>query len=139
MAKKKLTLEETVKLHRKLWKWLSRHPFEFKNYCPKYIEVVNEYGYYFQNECFMCEYVKQIRNENDEYFAVPDACGLCPLDWTDGGRYPMRKICAGTGLYAEWYCVNDNNILGVLKKMWLARKIAKLPLKKEYKEAMKRC
>lgn len=84
----KLTREQAIKEHRKMWNWLAEHPDMDKD---DYLKL-NDFEYV-ENECFLCHYSHQ----NDKKCCGED----CILDWgkTSG--------CIGTtfnlGLYKVYY------------------------------------
>lgn len=79
----KLTKEQAIREHRKMWNWLAEHPDKCKS---DYLEL-NNFGH-INNDCFLCEY----SNQNNGRFCDKD----CILHWgnTNG-------------------CCEEGNILGL--------------------------
>lgn len=129
----RLTREQAIEEHRKMWNWLAEHPDKDKDY---YLEL-NNFGY-INNECFLCEYSHQ----NDGEYCGND----CILNWgeVDG--------CIGNalnlGLYRIYleqkdllYFINKDSEWSkdIVKGLRLlisrtARAIAELPERKENEE-----
>lgn len=127
----KLTREQAIKEHRKMWNWLAEHPEKDKD---DYLES-NDFEY-IKNECFLCHYNQQ--NEG-KY------CGEeCIIDWGDTGG--CIGITFNLGLYQIYYeltsllCdINKNSEWSkdIAKGLRLiisrtARAIARLPEKGEF-------
>lgn len=112
-----ITFKKTVYNHRQLWKYI----------CYKIIETEDKISKseYFENydidiprcECFLCEYIKYHRNK----------CKYCPLKW--GKEYTCTGVGDSPGLYSKY--INSNEWE---EAYYYARKISKLPIKKEIKE-----
>lgn len=105
----KLTREQAIKEHRKMWNWLAEYPEKDKG---DYLES-NDFKYV-ENECFLCHYSQQ----NEEKY-----CGEeCIIDWgdTDG--------CIGTtfnlGLYKVYYELTSL-LCGINKNSEWGKDIAK--------------
>lgn len=126
----KLTREQAIKEHRKMWNWLAEHPEKDKG---DYLKS-NDFKYV-DDECFLCHY----NHQNDE-----ECCGEeCIIDWGDAGG------CMGSmfnlGLYKVYYELtsllrdinkNSERSKDIAKGLRLiisrtARAIAELPERKE--------
>lgn len=94
----KLTREQAIKEHRKMWNWLAEHPEKWKN---DYFEIHHEQLGHINNDCFLCEYDYQ--NEG-KY-----CCEECIIDWGDTGG--CMSTTSDLGLYTVYYelkCLLDN-------------------------------
>ena len=124
----KLTREQAIKEHRKMWHWLAEHPEKCKE---DYFEVYHEKFDYMINDCFLCEYSRQ----NSGYYCGGD----CLCDWGEAND------CMGSsqklGLYELYcrlknhlYCIDENSVWSkdIIEGLQLiisrtARAIAELP------------
>ena len=124
----KLTREQAIKEHRKMWNWLAEHPEKCKE---DYFEVYHEKFDYMSNGCFLCEYSRQ----NSDYYCLEG----CLCDWGETNN------CTGSskrmGLYElyidlknDLYCIDKNSVWSedIINGLRLiisrtARAIAKLP------------
>lgn len=122
----KLTREQAIKEHRKMWNWLAEHPEKDKD---DYLEL-NDFEYV-ENECFLCHYSRQ----NSGYYCGGD----CLCDWGEANG------CIGSspkiGLYELYcrlkkhlYCIDENSVWSkdIIEGLQLiisrtARAIAELP------------
>ncbi len=102
--RKKLTItkREAIRLHRKMWKWLAKHPTKKKSEWPGM-------KYYVRADCFLCEYSRNFGEE----------CLCCPLDWEVGSC-----LCPRVGYFSLWYKARGK------KRAALALKIANLKERK---------
>jgi hypothetical protein len=100
---KKLTIEESIKLHRELWGWLAKNPKKNKEDWPGWEQIAKEYPELATREevidshCFACYATNQFTPGNCLY----EACSDCVLDW------PGENCCNdnpddGKGLFMEW-------------------------------------
>lgn len=116
------------KAHKKLWLWLAKNPNKDKNYWHGWEEFNEQY---IENDCFACRYaVEMQRRLTNAHF-----CSLCPLDFD----IPFKKHgsihadCLG-GLYKIYVDLGRFHTKRNLKmRVKLARKIAKLPVKRSVK------
>lgn len=121
---KKLTREEAIQEHRKMWNWIAHETaitdrsvckFDFfknqKEYdARRYLELP-------RNFCWCCEYNKQ--KSLEENMRVSD-CRFCPINW-DQEHIPIA--CEKThSLYRAWRETKD-----IFIKAQLAKQIANLP------------
>ena len=126
----KLSREEAIENHRKMWKWIAEETLKREKIVCKE-EYLEEY---FPNEdicydCFCCEYGKQKTN-SEENIEENIRCKFCPLDW---GSDCSTAQCMDKSYY------NDNsNLFALLAKIsnWkeaaeLAKQIAELRERKE--------
>lgn len=126
----KLTREQAIKEHRKMWNWLAENPDMDKD---DYLEL-NDFEYV-ENECFLCHY----NHQNDGKYCGED----CILDWGDTSGC-ISGIC-NLGLYKVYIeligllrDINKNSewsadIIKILNfaKSHTAKTIAKLPENEE--------
>ncbi len=83
-----LTREETIKLHRALWRWLSENPMKQKRDWPGW-ELFPD----IPCNCFLCVYTGR--------GAYPN-CSICPVEFKANEHIKGTiGYCLG-GLYAEW-------------------------------------
>lgn len=124
----KLTREQAIKEHRKMWNWLAEHPEKWKD---DYFEIHHEQLGYIYNDCFLCEY----NSQNSDYYCGED----CLCDWGE------VNDCIGSsqklGLYGLYcrlknhlYCIDKNSVWSkdIIEGLQLiisctARAIAELP------------
>lgn len=119
---KKLTREQALFEHRKMWNWIADETLKRKVCVTKedYFETFkNEYSDKIESNCWCCEYIK-----NKYGFRK---CSKCIIDWNKCGE-PVSFICM-SGLFGKWfdlviiyYKSNDYE-----KASDLARQIASLP------------
>ena len=113
----KLTKEEAIREHRKMWNWIAEQyeQYGFQDIACLKDEYLNTYRPEFlsmDSECFCCEYVTQQGAE----------CTECPVVWGGNKAY----ICT-SGEYGRLCCVKKDKFIAG----FLARKIANLPEKKD--------
>lgn len=123
---KKLTKEQAIKEHRKMWGWIAEETLKREKIVCK-----EEYlAKYFPDEdiccaCFCCEYGKQKTNSEENI-----RCKFCPLDWGSDCSTTQcvdKNYLAGEGnLFALW-----ESTLGWEEAAELARQISELPERKE--------
>lgn len=122
---KKLTKEQAIAEHRKMWRWIAVETLKREKmvYKEDYLEK------YFPDEdicydCFCCEYGKQKTNSEEDI-----RCNFCPLDW--------GSDCSTTQCIDKSYPADDNLfILWEFTSDWkfaakLAKQIAELPERKD--------
>ena len=123
----KLTKEQAITEHRKMWRWIAEET-EKRKRAVKKLEYLYIHGFYedIAFDCFCCEYDDQQHCIQQSYF--PD-CYFCPIDWDSAATSYMCKDLTNMdddyGLFAEW-------IEAVKCDDWrtaaaLARQIAELP------------
>lgn len=125
----KLTREQAIAEHRKMWNWIADETLKRKEKVTKcdYLEI------FFPNQninslCFLCDYsANRKKSENVSYNKHYKICErFCPLKW---GNDP-KDTCVETyntldsGLFEKW-CYSR----GYKKAADLARQIAELPEK----------
>lgn len=124
----KLTREQVIAEHRKMWKWIAEQYENGKgaNYLQAYILkekylLANKYYdlYSSSHLCFLCDYVHALGKRR--------ICNECPLDWG------ATQSCMGTleeaGLYKQLRNCHCNKDYEKCAK--LARQIAELPEKQQ--------
>ena len=115
----KLTKNEAIANHRKMWNWIAEETLKQKCKVDKqdYFETHEMTDIPF-SYCYCCEYTIDI-----DYVD----CSCCPIDW--GGKYGTcnHRDTLGDfkGLYALWCDETD-----YIKAAELAKKIAGLPERK---------
>lgn len=123
----KLTREQAIKEHRKMWNWLAEHPEKLKEDYLKYHE---QFGHIFC-DCFLCEYSHQ----NSGYYCGED----CLCDWGEVNDCIRSSQKLGLyGLYCKLKnylcCIDENSVWSkdIIQGLHLiisrtARAIAELP------------
>ena len=113
----KLTKEEAIREHRRMWNWIAeqyrQHGVRNRNIIHLKYEYLGIYRPEFlpmESACFCCEYVKQ----------QGEGCKECPVVW--GGN--KERICT-SGEYRKLYLVRKNKFTAES----LAREIANLPVR----------
>lgn len=111
----KLTREQAIAEHRKMWNWLADETLKRKTAIPKkeYF-IANSITHIPLNQCYCCEYVG--------IFEIPiggTKCHLCPIDWKRGN-------CLNSE-YGKWEIAYSNKNYKLASKC--ASIIAKLPAK----------
>ena len=120
----KLTREEAIANHRKMWNWIADETERWEDCATKSDYFKNLFDLPIpQNECYCCEYAQDI--------ALHSVCSGCPLLW---GSHFATCIFDGSsenkrGLYVQWEraCKEKD----WQKSARLAREIANLPERKE--------
>ena len=114
----KLTIKETLKLHKELWEWASKNPDKYllEEY-PEWKANGGTYDRIWANN-FCCQYVKQFGVKNGAI-----NCNYCPLVWP-GGKCQTKNM---GGLVAKWQLETNKN-----KKADYAKQIKNLPAKRTY-------
>lgn len=109
-----LSKYQTIKYHRKLWRWLAETGADNKLSWPGW-ETENLSKRHIWNDCFPCDLAVNLSNATIK-------CQMCIFDWS----IPNKKItnCIDGGLYTQWY----NNTIDIEKK-GIAFQIAGLPIK----------
>lgn len=104
---KKLTRGQAIRLHRRLWRWLSENPSAYKHHWPGWKENGGKYDYAVAR-CFLCELTKGHLNQ----------CLICPLKWPgpNGNCNP---------LFNNWDSTDSDS-----ERSQLALEISKLPVRK---------
>ena len=121
----KLTREEAIANHRKMWNWIADETKRRKAIVSKSYYLHNTMWRDMVNECFCCEYSFQ-------KFGC-ESCRNCPLDWGSNQESFMceniRSYNDLKGLYANWIdFITRNDWRNAAK---IARAIANLPERKE--------
>lgn len=113
----KITKEDAVRLHRKMWGWIVDETLLRK------IKITKEDFFEAHpwlkmpsQKCYCCQYARQNTPEGERL------CNNCPLDW---GKY---NCVEGNALYDKWRCVRNDNYLEALG---LAFEIMHLPEKED--------
>lgn len=122
----KLTKEQAITEHRKMWRWIAEETEKRKQIVKK-LEYLYIHGFYedIAYDCFCCEYDKQQCKQQSNF---PD-CHFCPIDWNSAATSYMCKDLTDMdddyGLYAKWTNAAENNDWQTAAA--LARQIAELP------------
>ena len=104
----KLTREQAIAEHRKMWRWIAEETLKRKKKVWKenYFKEHPEYKEHPMNGCWCCEYVHQ----------YDDICSKCPLKWPD------NIFCIFiNSFYKKWFFEADYE-----KAAKYAREIAEL-------------
>lgn len=117
----KLTFEEAIENHRKMWNWIADET-------EKREEIVIKQDYFRENEidpciynCYCCQYAKD--NSAHGY----RDCKICPIIWRgEFNNYYQIRCTALISLYELWH--NADNWQSAAK---YARQIANLPERRE--------
>lgn len=117
----KLTREQAVAEHRKMWRWIAdetrskKRKAEKYEYFKKFAIVERKIPY---NKCYCCEYAIQ--------FSIFNECRKCPIDWGSSANAVMccdiKRFGDRKGLYPTWCNERDWQ-----KAADLAERIANLP------------
>ena len=121
---KKLTKQEAIENHRKMWNWIADET-------ERQTMIVGQ-GRYFdtfgiedvpESACYCCEYNRQCSEELENQYR----CDFCPVDWgenrsTCSNLYNEQGRLVGDGLFEHWRCTTDWS-----EAAELAREIANLP------------
>lgn len=108
----KLTKEQAIREHRKMWHWIAGETErrQEKVYKEEYFNTFFP-AEDIKNGCFCCEYDSQFRG----------CCVHCPLEWEPN----EENMCCEYfyySLYLLWACINEYHEAAAL-----ARQIAELP------------
>ncbi len=112
----KLTKEQAIAEHRKMWRWIAEETEKQKRcitklkYCLLHLRNRSEFPLH---ECFCCEYDYCTDNNN--------MCQSCPIDW---GVCATELMCE-YGLFGQWHTAVKNHNYEMAAE--LARRIAELP------------
>lgn len=124
---KKLTREEAIELHKKMWNWIADETERTGEFVGKsnYFEAMGiPYDDRPNYDCDCCEYA--IQQNNGEEFA--EYCKYCPLNWESesNGFMCLHKKFRGDceGLFKRWLSTQD-----MKERAALARKIANLEVR----------
>ncbi len=84
----KLTREQAIEEHRKMWNWITDETLKRKHCVSKedYFKEHAEYRKIPRNECWCCEY------DNEH------CCKFCPIDW--GNEVSCMELVS---CYMKWY------------------------------------
>ena len=121
----KLTREEAIANHRKMWNWIADETERRQAIVSKSDYLHNTLWRDILNECFCCEYSYQESG--------CESCAYCPLDWGNNQKSFMceniRSYNGLKGLHAAW--VNFAKKDDWRNAAKIARKIANLPERKD--------
>ncbi|MFR2774759.1 MAG: hypothetical protein ACLTBR_02895 [Anaerostipes sp.] len=121
----KLTREEAIELHRKMWNWIADETEKTGRFIQKddYFLATHNIPAHF---CYCCEYA--IQQNNGEFIG---RCKYCPLDWRNRlNEYMCQNnvtVRDHQGLYGRWTFEKD-----IQERSRLARQIANLPNTQRY-------
>lgn len=128
----KLTKQQAIAEHRKIWRWIAEQTEKQKRVVDK-IEYLRQfkppkikYRYYPSNLCFCCEYGEDTLIELGYELNTKNMCKLCPIDW--GSSYQklmcVNKTDGSKNIYELWANLSDEDWQQATK---LAKQIAELP------------
>ncbi len=126
----KLTKEEAIREHRKMWYWIADETKKRK-YVVSKIDYLDEFNIEsITCDCFLCEYAAQQMKSLDipvninktEY---PYRCTACPVQWHGFNCLEKRFMTNENGLYRLWIIAKRDGKYRKAAK--IAKKIAKLP------------
>lgn len=129
----KLTKQQAVEEHRKMWRWIAEQTEKQQRYITKvdYLEQLeipkSEYPH---SNCFCCEYGKNTRISLGYCDNAENTCKFCPIDWdsTEIEFMCQNKDSTHDNLYYSWVkCKIDEDLQQAAK---LAKQIAELPERK---------
>ncbi len=116
----KLTREQAITEHRKMWNWIADETEKrgYKVSKKEYLYKERGFDETLCNDCSCCEYAifASLKEEKP-------TCSVCPIDWGIND-YGARKVCCDDSLYDDWRIVTNP-----IHAAQLARKIANLPAK----------
>ena len=123
----KLTREQVIAEHRKMWRWIAEQYEKEYDIDPYQLKKIYFSGNWYddpflmiQSCCFLCDYVKELGDGR---------CNNCPLVWGTTGNYCMGTSGEHRGLYGQLMdCYLNRDIEKCAK---LARQIADLPEKQQ--------
>lgn len=114
MNGEKLTLDEAIKNHRMMWKWISRESISQKRKVAKE-EAFKHFGWPpFPDNCWCCMYNNSVHKDGDAI------CSSCPVKWPDGTCFGTPAVPT---LYTSWVTTDD-----YVMASFLADRIAILPV-----------
>ena len=121
----RLTKEQAIFEHRKMWNWIADKTLERKT-CVKKADYFKENGIIDEPccQCYCCEY-----DEKGKYYK---RCYRCPLEWNSRVStlkcFDNKQQYDDHGLFAKYLSHNRRNDYKMAAK--LARRIANLPERK---------
>ncbi len=129
----KLTREQAIKEHRKMWNWIADETLKRK----KCVDKKDYFGEHPEYEeflcvpvcfCWCCEYdsEKLLDYVNLNKDGEQQSCSFCPIDFHNSDFY--RKCLNDESVFTEWLRSFDYNYEQAAK---YARMIAELPERKE--------
>ncbi len=130
----KLTREQAISEHRKMWRWIAEETEKRKELVRKkeYMAIFFTFDEVFSH-CFCCDYAANKYNRSDFNGSY---CDYCPIDWGSKTEDLMcmdkERIDDDRGLYALWYNIQFYD--DYKRAAELARQIAELPERKELKD-----
>ena len=108
---KKMTREEAISKHRKMWRWLAKNPGKWKeDFLGKFDPEAD-----LDSECYLCEYT------------YPRPCDDCPLEWPGGCCFDVEDV--EEALYSAWCNAMRYGQYDVAAE--IAKRIAELPERDE--------
>lgn len=125
----KLTFEEAIENHRKMWNWIADET-------EKRRELVNKSDYFEENDiimchlfCFCCQYAKDNSDATRLGVEIRD-CKICPIDWgVQVDDYDKHQCIKHNTPYDWWVEANSFEEWKFAAKY--ARQIANLPVRRE--------
>lgn len=128
----KLTFDEAIENHRKMWNWIADET-EKRKRCIEKLDYFDENNIeYCHSLCFCCQYAKDNSDVVKEGKGKKD-CRLCPVDWgTIAEEYDKSQCYQHDTLY-------DSRCKSLSQDDWqsaakYAREIANLPSREEVRE-----
>ena len=129
----KLTREQAIAEHRKMWRWIAEETEKQKRcmgkedyiYFSEYCTIAED----LLHNCFCCEYAYITANSD-----LDNMCKFCPIDWRSSETKYMceLKTADEDNFHYLWCDARADRDWELASK--LARQIAELPERKELKD-----
>ena len=126
----KLTFEEAIENHKKMWNWIADETLNRKKTVTKsdYFKENNIEECY--NYCFCCQYATD-NSDITQLGLEMKNCMICPIDWCKiVGNYDECQCFEHNTPYDWWIDACDLKEWKIAAKY--ARQIANLPLRQEH-------
>ena len=113
----RLTREQALNEHRKMWNWIADETEKRGYKVSKRDYLYRKRGFHelLFNDCFCCEYALSAMKKGAD-----TTCSMCPIDW--GIDETGKHITCLSSVYDKW-----NNATNPINAAQLARQIAELP------------
>ena len=129
----KLTREQAIAEHRKMWNWIAEETEKRKEIVRKreYMAIFFTFDEVFSH-CFCCDYAaNEYENKCSVFFK--SYCDYCPIDWDSKAKELMccnkEYVDDDRGLFRLWDDIYADDDYEIAAK--LARQIAEMPERKE--------